>query len=118
MRAVMFVSSPVARSISPWRSMPIRAKSRIGIWQSSGSIRPGKDTGSAQPCCARGCGAAIRRERPTYFESSKLENVPLYQHFGFHVTGSLGLPAGVPVVNTMCRPANVRLASGHPSLTD
>ena len=48
----------------PWRSPPIRAKSRIGIWHSSGSIRSGKDTGSAQPCCARGSGGAIWRGCP------------------------------------------------------
>ncbi len=70
-----------------------------------------------------GVGAALLRSRlrqcdeeglPAYLESSKLENVPLYQHFGFHVTGSLGLPEGAPVVNTMWRPANVRPASGRP----
>jgi hypothetical protein len=55
---------PSSRSISPWRSTPIRAKSRIGIWHSSGSIRSGKDTGSAQPCCARGSGDATRKGCP------------------------------------------------------
>ena len=74
-----------------------------------------------------GVGAALLRSRlrrcdeeglPAYLESSKLENVPLYQHFDFHVTGDLGLPMGAPVVNTMWRPANVRLTKGNPSLTD
>ena len=60
-----------------------------------------------------GVGAALLRSRlwrcdeeglPAYLESSKVENVPLYQHFGFHVTGTLGLPEGAPVVNTMWRP--------------
>jgi GNAT superfamily N-acetyltransferase len=60
-----------------------------------------------------GVGAALLRSRlrrcdeeglPPYLESSKLENVPLYQHFGFHVTGTLRLPEGAPVVNTMWRP--------------
>jgi GNAT superfamily N-acetyltransferase len=60
-----------------------------------------------------GVGAALLRSRlrrcdeeglPAYLESSKLENVPLYQHFGFHVTGTLRLPEGAPVVNTMWRP--------------
>jgi GNAT superfamily N-acetyltransferase len=60
-----------------------------------------------------GVGAALLRSRlrrcdeeglPAYLESSKPENVPLYQHFGFHVTGTLGLPEGAPVVNTMWRP--------------
>lgn len=61
-----------------------------------------------------GVGAALLRSRlrrcdeegrPAYLESSKLENVPLYQHFGFHVAGTLGLPEGAPVVSTMWRPA-------------
>jgi len=60
-----------------------------------------------------GVGAALLRSRlrrcdqeglPAYLESSNRENVPLYQHFGFHVTGTLGLPEGAPVVNTMWRP--------------
>jgi GNAT superfamily N-acetyltransferase len=60
-----------------------------------------------------GIGAALLRSRlrrcdedglPVYLESSNPENVPLYQHFGFHVTGALGLPDGAPVVDTMWRP--------------
>lgn len=67
-----------------------------------------------------GVGAALLRSRlrrcdqeglPAYLESSNLDNVPLYQHFGFHVTGTLGLPEGAPVVNAMWRPANARVAS-------
>jgi GNAT superfamily N-acetyltransferase len=63
-----------------------------------------------------GVGAALLRSRlrrcdqeglPAYLESSKLENVPLYQHFGFHVTGTLGLPEGAPIVNTMWRPGHL-----------
>ena len=61
-----------------------------------------------------GVGAALLRSRlrrcdeeglPAYLESSKLENVPLYQHFGFDIAGTLGLPEGAPVVTTMWRPA-------------
>lgn len=68
-----------------------------------------------------GVGAALLRSRllrcdeeglPAYLESSKLENVPLYQHFGFHVTGTLGLPEGAPVVNIMWRPGNLRVDAG------
>jgi GNAT superfamily N-acetyltransferase len=63
-----------------------------------------------------GVGAALLRSRlrrcdeeglPAYLESSKLENVPLYQHFGFHVAGTLGLPEGAPVVSTMWRPGDL-----------
>jgi GNAT superfamily N-acetyltransferase len=62
----------------------------------------------------RGVGAALLRSRlelcdqegtAAYLESSNLENVPLYEHFGFQATGTLNLPAGAPVVTTMWRPA-------------
>jgi GNAT superfamily N-acetyltransferase len=62
----------------------------------------------------RGVGAALLRSRlrgcdegglPAYLESSKLENVPVYQHFGFQVTGTLDLPEGAPVTTAMWRPA-------------
>src|SRR6476619_3197544 len=68
-----------------------------------------------------GVGAALLRSRlrrcdeeglPAYLESSKLENVPPYQHFGFHVTGTLTLPEGAPVVNTMWRPGVSSVQSG------
>jgi GNAT superfamily N-acetyltransferase len=64
-----------------------------------------------------GVGAALLRSRlrrcdeeglPAYLESSKLENVPIYQHFGFHVTGTMGLPEGAPAVSTIWRPGNLR----------
>ena len=59
-----------------------------------------------------GVGAALLRsgldrcdqERlPAYLESSKLSNVPLYQHFGFRSTGTIDLPAGAPEITTMWR---------------
>jgi len=59
-----------------------------------------------------GVGAALLRSRlrrcdeagqPAYLESSNVKNVPLYEHFGFQVTGALRLPDGAPVVNTMWR---------------
>lgn len=65
----------------------------------------------------QGVGAALLRSRlqrcdeeglPAYLESSNAKNVPLYQHFGFHVTGALGLPEGAPVVDTMWRPGGLR----------
>jgi GNAT superfamily N-acetyltransferase len=64
-----------------------------------------------------GVGAALLRSRlrrcdadglPAYLESSKLGNVPLYEHFGFRGTGTLGLPEGAPVVTTMWRPGDVK----------
>lgn len=68
-----------------------------------------------------GVGAALLRSRlrrcdqeglPAYLESSNLENVPLYQHFGFQVTGTLGLPEGAPVVSAMWRPGDLRNDAG------
>ena len=68
-----------------------------------------------------GVGAALLRSRlrrcdeaglPAYLESSNPENVPLYQHFGFHITGALGLPEGAPVVHTMWRPGDLRDDAG------
>jgi len=63
-----------------------------------------------------GVGAALLRSRlrrcdqdglPAYLESSNLKNVPLYQHFGFRVTGTLDLRAGAPVVTSMWRPGDL-----------
>jgi GNAT superfamily N-acetyltransferase len=42
--------------------------------------------------------------QPTYLESSKPGNVPLYRHFGFQPTGTLVLPEGAPPVTAMWRP--------------
>jgi GNAT superfamily N-acetyltransferase len=64
-----------------------------------------------------GVGAALLRSRlrrcdedglPAYLESSNPKNVPLYQHFGFQVTGTLALPEGAPDVTTMWRPGDSR----------
>lgn len=42
---------------------------------------------------------------PAYLESTKLTNVPLYQHFGFEPSGPMPLPGGVPVITPMWRVA-------------
>lgn len=63
----------------------------------------------------QGIGAALLRSRlrrcdqqgqPAYLESSNPENVPLYEHFGFQVTGTLPLPQEAPVVHAMRRPGD------------
>jgi hypothetical protein len=40
---------------------------------------------------------------PAYLESSKLANVPLYQHFGFEPTEPTTMPDGAPVITPMWR---------------
>jgi GNAT superfamily N-acetyltransferase len=40
---------------------------------------------------------------PAYLESSKLGNVPLYQHFGFEPTGPLEVPSSAPALTPMWR---------------
>lgn len=69
----------------------------------------------------QGVGAALLNSRlrrcdeeglPAYLESSNPRNVPLYEHFGFHVTGALGLWEDAPVVNTMWRAPQSRDGAG------
>jgi GNAT superfamily N-acetyltransferase len=45
---------------------------------------------------------------PAYLESSKLTNVPLYEHFGFESSEPMPLPDGVPVITPMWRTATAQ----------
>ena len=69
--------------------------------------------GSDTSVRGKGYGQALMRSRldrvdaehaPAYLESSKAENVPYYQRFGFEVTGELVLPNGGPTLWPMWRP--------------
>jgi GNAT superfamily N-acetyltransferase len=42
--------------------------------------------------------------QPAYLESSKLSNVPIYEHFGFATRPAPRLPDGAPVITPMWRP--------------
>lgn len=61
----------------------------------------------------KGYGGVVMRRRlaeidarrlPAYLESSKASNIPIYQSFGFEVTGEITVPGG-PVIYPMWRPA-------------
>jgi hypothetical protein len=58
----------------------------------------------------RGVGSALLERRltsvggPAYLESSNLQNVPLYQRFGFELIEEISLPEDGPTLWTMLRP--------------
>ena len=69
--------------------------------------------GSDPAVRGKGFGNALMRSRldrcdaehaPAYLESSKPDNVPYYQRFGFEVTGEITLPGGGPSLIPMWRP--------------
>jgi GNAT superfamily N-acetyltransferase len=69
--------------------------------------------GSDTAVRGKGFGQVLMRSRldrvdaehaPAYLESSKPENVPYYQRFGFEVTGEIVLPQGGPTLWPMWRP--------------
>lgn len=47
------------------------------------------------------------QQMPAYLESSKDSNIPIYQSFGFEVTGELKIPGGGPTIYPMWRKARV-----------
>jgi ribosomal protein S18 acetylase RimI-like enzyme len=68
--------------------------------------------GTAAEHQGRGVGGALLRQvldrcdrdlEPAYLESSKSENVPYYERFGFEVTGDIVLPDGGPTAIAMWR---------------
>ena len=68
--------------------------------------------GSDPSVRGKGFGQALMRSRldrvdaehaPAYLESTKSDNVPYYQRFGFEVTGEMALPGGGPTIWPMWR---------------
>jgi ribosomal protein S18 acetylase RimI-like enzyme len=53
----------------------------------------------------RGLARCDQQLLPAYLESTKVSNVPLYEHFGFERVGRLPLPADAPEMVTMWRSA-------------
>jgi GNAT superfamily N-acetyltransferase len=69
--------------------------------------------GSDPSVRGKGYGQALMRSRldrvdaehaPAYLESSKADNVPYYERFGFEVTGEIVIPDGGPTLWPMWRP--------------
>lgn len=69
--------------------------------------------GTDPPCQGKGFGGILLRHRlaivdaarsPAYLEASKASNVPLYENFGFAVTGEIKMPDG-PTLYPMWRAA-------------
>jgi ribosomal protein S18 acetylase RimI-like enzyme len=76
--------------------------------------------GTDPPARRRGLASALIRvvtERadrdavPCYLESTKAENVGLYEHHGFTVTGTLAIPGGGPTLWTMWRNPQAQTSS-------
>jgi GNAT superfamily N-acetyltransferase len=70
--------------------------------------------GSDPSVRGKGYGQALMNSRldrvdaehaPAYLESSKADNVPYYERFGFQVTGEIVIPDGGPTLWPMWRPA-------------
>ena len=70
--------------------------------------------GARSDCQGRGIGSALLKQGlracdsagyPAYLESSNVRNNPLYERFGFEITGEFTLPEEGPTVWLMRRPA-------------
>lgn len=61
--------------------------------------------GAASALMRAGLDRADLARMPAYLESSKPANVPIYEHFGFAVRGTIELPPGAPVLTPMWRSA-------------
>ncbi len=72
--------------------------------QTIGAARPGRGVGGR--LLRDGLARVDAARMPAYLESSAPDNVPIYEHYGFRVTGEIRLPGG-PVLIPMWRDPQV-----------
>ena len=100
------------------RAAGLRAIASLGVLQRMEKVHPREPhwylaiLGTDPAHQGKGIGAALlapvlercdREGVPAYLESSKVENVPYYERFGFRVTQDLVLPKGGPTLPLMWR---------------
>ena len=95
---------PASLEIETQGRVAATRRSRTGTWPCSAPIRWPRATASAPRSSARSSTAATRGEA-AYLESSKPDNVPYYERFGFKVTGevTLGSATTAPTLWFMSR---------------
>lgn len=70
-----------------------------------GVVPEGQGKGLGGALLRSGLAQADRASMPTYLESSKAENIPIYQRYGFELRDvPEGLPEGCPPIYPMWRP--------------
>lgn len=67
-----------------------------------GTAPEARGTGAGGALLRSGLGRADTEGLPVHLESSKAENIPIYEKFGFRVTGTVRMPDG-PELYTMLR---------------
>lgn len=98
-RRIPYGQRLVTASVAVHPSEPHWHLSMVGVAPSA----QGQGVGAA--LLRRGLAVCDAEHLPSYLESTKLENVALYAHFGFERVGTLPLPDGAPVMTTMWRTA-------------
>ena len=78
-----------------------------------GVVPEGQGKGLGGALLRSGLAQADRAGMPTYLESSKEENIPIYQRYGFELRDvPEGLPEGCPPIYPMWRPVKGDAAEG------
>ncbi|WP_156687649.1 GNAT family N-acetyltransferase [Mycobacterium sp. Marseille-P9652] len=101
------------------RAFGLRTRKALAVLELMKSVHPEEPhwylaaIGSDPDVRGKGFGQVLMRSRldrcdaeycPAYLESSKPENVPYYERFGFEVTREIRLPEGGPTLWAMWRP--------------